>query len=114
MSGYELGRLADLIACPECHAKLVVGNRSSEAGESAESLVCTGSGCRLSYPVREGIPMLLVDEAESLEESAWQAAVGAAVVAAVGAAVVAAVGAVSEESETDVGSETEAGEENES
>jgi uncharacterized protein YbaR (Trm112 family) len=106
MSGYELGRLADLIACPECHAKLVVGNRSSEAGESAESLVCTGSGCRLSYPVREGIPMLLVDEAESLEESAWQAAVGAAVVAA--------VGDVSEESETDVESETEAGEENES
>ena len=106
MSGYELGRLADLIACPECHAKLVVGNRSSEAGESAESLVCTGSGCRLSYPVREGIPMLLVDEAESLEESAWQAAVGAAVAAA--------VGDVSEESETDVESETEAGEENES
>ena len=106
MSGYELGRLADLIACPECHAKLVVGNRSSEAGESAESLVCTGSGCRLSYPVREGIPMLLVDEAESLEESAWQAAVGAAVGDA--------VGDVSEESETDVESETEAGEENES
>ena len=106
MSGYELGRLADLIACPECHAKLVVGNRSSEAGESAESLVCTGSGCRLSYPVREGIPMLLVDEAESLEESAWQAAVGAAVVAA--------VGDVSEESETDVESETDAGGENES
>ena len=106
MSGYELGRLADLIACPECHAKLVVGNRSSEAGESAESLVCTGFGCRLSYPVREGIPMLLVDEAESLEESAWQAAVGAAVGDA--------VGDVSEESETDVESETEAGEENES
>jgi uncharacterized protein YbaR (Trm112 family) len=102
MSGYELGRLADLIACPECHAKLVVGNRSSEAGESAESLVCTGSGCRLSFPVREGIPMLLVDEAESLEDSAWQAAVGAA------------VGDVSEKSETDVESETEAGEENES
>ena len=110
MSGYELGRLTDLIACPECHAKLVVGNRSSEAGESAESLVCTGSGCRLSFPVREGIPMLLVDEAESLEDSAWQAAVGAAVVAAVEAA----VGDVSEESETDVESETEAGEENES
>ena len=114
MSGYELGRLADLIACPECHAKLVVGNRSSEAGESAESLVCTGSGCRLSYPVREGIPMLLVDEAESLEDSAWQAAVGDAVVASVEAAVEAAVGDVSEESETDVESETEAGEENES
>ena len=76
MSGYELGRLADLIACPECHAKLVVGNRSSEAGESAESLVCTGSGCRLSYPVREGIPMLLVDEAETLEQAEWQTAVG--------------------------------------
>ena len=72
MSGYDLGGLADLIACPECHAKLVL------ISETAESLVCTGPECRLSYPVREGIPLLLVDEAEPLEESAWQAAVTAA------------------------------------
>ena len=72
MSGFDLSGLADLIACPECHAKLVM------ITATAESLVCTGRGCRLSYPVREGIPVLLVDEAEPLEESAWQAAVGAA------------------------------------
>jgi len=85
MSGYDLGALADLVACPECRAKLAV---------TAESLICTGQECRLSYPVREGIPLLLVDEAELLEESAWRAAVGA--------------------SETSGAKETAAGEESES
>jgi len=110
MSGYELGRLADLIACPECHSKLVVISEAGQAGESTESLVCTGSACRLSYPVREGIPLLLVDEAKSLEDSAWQAAVGAAVGAAVSAAVSAAVeesGQPADEDETRLGEENE-------
>ncbi len=45
-------RLMEIIVCPECHAKLeAVG----------EELVCTG--CGLAYPVRDDIPVLLVDEA---------------------------------------------------
>jgi len=67
MSGFDLGRLEDLIVCPECHAKLVVVD---------QSLVCTGGECRLSFPVREGIPVLLVDEAETLDEPDWQTTVG--------------------------------------
>ena len=67
MSGFDLGRLEDPIACPECHAKLVVVD---------QSLVCTGRECRLSFPVREGIPLLLVDEAETLDEPDWQTTVG--------------------------------------
>jgi uncharacterized protein len=46
--------LLDLIVCPACHASLSVD-------EAAEELVCTG--CGLAYPVRDDIPVLLVDEA---------------------------------------------------
>jgi len=46
--------LLELIVCPACHATLVVD-------ETAEELVC--SGCGLAYPVRDDIPVLLVDEA---------------------------------------------------
>ena len=47
-------KLADLIVCPACHADL-------SEDDSANELVCTG--CGLAYPVRDDIPVLLVDEA---------------------------------------------------
>ena len=47
-------KLLVLIVCPACHADLAVDN-------AAEELVC--SGCGLAYPVRDDIPVLLVDEA---------------------------------------------------
>jgi uncharacterized protein YbaR (Trm112 family) len=46
--------LLDILACPACRSPL----RDDVA---AEELVCTG--CALAYPVRDGIPVLLVDEA---------------------------------------------------
>ena len=49
-------RLRELIVCPSCRAALEDGTH-----ESGEELVCTG--CGLAYPVRDGIPVLLVDEA---------------------------------------------------
>ena len=45
--------LLEILACPECRA---------EVREEGDRIVCTGCGRR--YPVREGIPILLVDEAE--------------------------------------------------
>ena len=45
-------RLMELLACPSCGASLA---------DAGESLTC--AGCRLSYPVREGIPVLLADQA---------------------------------------------------
>jgi len=48
--------LLDILACPKCHASLRVDEEASE-------LVCTGEGCGLAYPVRDDIPVLLVDEA---------------------------------------------------
>ena len=59
MSEYDLASLSDLVACPGCQGQLFV---------TSESLVCTERMCRLSFPVREGIPVLLIDEAELLEE----------------------------------------------
>lgn len=46
--------LLELLACPSCHAAL-------EANDAESSLDCTG--CGLRYPVRDGIPVLLIDEA---------------------------------------------------
>lgn len=47
-------KLLDLIVCPACHGTLAEDDAASE-------LVCTG--CGLAYPVRDDIPVLLVDEA---------------------------------------------------
>ncbi|MCB8958244.1 MAG: Trm112 family protein [Nocardioides sp.] len=44
--------LLQIIVCPACRSDLEV---------QAEELVCTG--CGLAYPVRDDIPVLLVDEA---------------------------------------------------
>jgi uncharacterized protein YbaR (Trm112 family) len=49
--------LLDILACPKCKGPLRVAE---------EALVCPA--CRLKYAIREGIPVLLVDEAEKLSE----------------------------------------------
>ncbi|MGW2679824.1 Trm112 family protein [Streptomyces sp. NPDC001436] len=51
--------LLEILACPACHAPL----RDESADETTPELVCTGQDCGLAYPVRDGIPVLLVDEA---------------------------------------------------
>lgn len=45
--------LLAIIVCPDCHGDLAL----TETPE----LVC--GGCGLAYPIRDGIPVLLVDEA---------------------------------------------------
>lgn len=49
-------RLMEILACPACHSPL-------RSDETAAELVCTSSTCGLAYPVRDDIPVLLVDEA---------------------------------------------------
>jgi uncharacterized protein len=46
--------LLEILVCPDCRSPLAVDDDNSE-------LVCTG--CGLAYPVRDDIPVLLVDEA---------------------------------------------------
>ena len=50
--------LLDILACPACRA----GVRPEGQAPEPERLVCTSCGRR--YPVRDGIPIMLVDEAE--------------------------------------------------
>ena len=47
-------RLLELLVCPACKAPV---------REEGEGLVC--ASCRRGYPVRDGIPVMLVDEANS-------------------------------------------------
>lgn len=48
--------LLEVLACPKCHSPL-------RADDAASELVCTGADCGLAYPVRDDIPVLLIDEA---------------------------------------------------
>ncbi|MEE1799196.1 MULTISPECIES: Trm112 family protein [unclassified Streptomyces] len=50
--------LLEILACPACHAPL-----SDRTAAETPELVCTGAECGLAYPVRDDIPVLLVDEA---------------------------------------------------
>jgi hypothetical protein len=63
--------LLDILACPHCHGELT-------ADEPAERLVCNDCGYR--YPVRDDIPVMLIDEADKPGEagSAQAAAPGGA------------------------------------
>lgn len=46
-------KLLEILACPACKKPI---------REEGDRLVCTG--CGLRYPVRDGIPVMLVEEAE--------------------------------------------------
>ncbi|MDR0341803.1 MAG: Trm112 family protein [Nocardiopsaceae bacterium] len=54
--------LLEILACPACHAPL-------RPDEEASELVCTNPECRLAYPVRDDIPVLLVDSARRPEQA---------------------------------------------
>ncbi|HEX6589041.1 MAG TPA: Trm112 family protein [Longimicrobiales bacterium] len=47
-------RLLEILVCPKCKGEL-------EHRRDASELVC--DACRLRYPIRDGIPIMLIDEA---------------------------------------------------
>lgn len=51
-------KLLEIVVCPCCHGKL-------EDQEASGGLFCPHD--RLLFPIREGIPVLLVDEARPLD-----------------------------------------------
>jgi len=48
--------LMEILACPKC-------KQAVKLAEDGLSIVC--DSCRLRYPVRDDIPVMLIDEAES-------------------------------------------------
>ena len=50
-------RLLEILVCPVCKGKL-------EFDKSAQELIC--KPCGLAYPVRDGIPIMMQDEARRL------------------------------------------------
>ncbi|MBI3306927.1 MAG: Trm112 family protein [Candidatus Omnitrophica bacterium] len=52
--------LLDTLACPACHAEVRLQN---------EKIVCQNSNCGLRFPVKEGIPVMLIEEAEKPVQS---------------------------------------------
>lgn len=56
-------QLLEIVRCPACRGTLAEGS-----GRDVDELTCTG--CGLAYPVRNGVPVLLVDEARRPDSSA--------------------------------------------
>ena len=46
--------LLSILSCPACQADVI---------EQDGKILCTNAKCALKYPIREGIPVMLVDEA---------------------------------------------------
>ena len=50
--------LLTILVCPKCKGKLSLN-------ESHDGLIC--SPCKLLYPIKEGIPVMLIEEASPLK-----------------------------------------------
>jgi uncharacterized protein len=51
--------LLNLLVCPKCKVPVTVSSTQTE-------LIC--KGCNRAYPIRDGIPIMLIDEARPLSE----------------------------------------------
>ena len=50
--------LLDILACPKCKGEVKLNS-------SQDGLVC--EACRLVYPIREDIPIMLIDQAQPIK-----------------------------------------------
>ncbi len=50
--------LMEILACPKC-------KQSVDLTEDGLAINC--QACRLSFPVRDGVPVMLIDEATTIE-----------------------------------------------
>lgn len=50
--------LLDILACPKCKGDI-------RLNESESGLIC--DACRLLYPIKDDIPVMLAEEAESIQ-----------------------------------------------
>ncbi len=49
--------LLEILRCPKCRSRVKIN-------DSETSLACENEECRLVYPIRDEIPVMLVDEAK--------------------------------------------------
>ena len=47
--------LLDIMACPQCKAEVKL---------EGEKIICQNPQCGLRFPIRDDIPIMLIDEAE--------------------------------------------------
>lgn len=59
----------DILVCPKTKAPLI---------QSAGWLYSTDAETRLRYPIREGIPIMLIEEAETVDVEEFERMVGSA------------------------------------
>jgi len=52
--------LLNILACPKCKNKVDYNN-------DKDALLC--QECQLAYPIRDSIPVMLIDEAKSLADT---------------------------------------------
>lgn len=59
--------LLDILVCPSCREPVKL--TESDAGDGVQAhLVC--SGCGLRYPVKDDIPIMLIEEAQATKPDA--------------------------------------------
>jgi uncharacterized protein len=61
---FNLDSLGDILVCPKSKSKLVL---------DGDSLISVDPECRLRYEIRDGIPVMLVDEAVEMPREDWAA-----------------------------------------
>ena len=47
--------LLEILACPQCKAEVKL---------EGERIICQNPQCGLRYPIRDGIPVMLIDQAD--------------------------------------------------
>ncbi|RJP15006.1 MAG: Trm112 family protein [Candidatus Abyssobacteria bacterium SURF_5] len=52
-------KLLEILACPKCKGDI-------RLNEKGDGLIC--DACKLMYPIKDDIPIMLIDEAIKLEE----------------------------------------------
>ena len=52
-------RLLEILACPKCKGDLILT-------EDKDGLIC--NACKLLYPIKDDIPIMLIDEAIKLDQ----------------------------------------------
>ena len=48
-------KLLEILACPSCKKKVVL---------EKDKIACTNLQCGLRFPIRDGIPVMLIEEAD--------------------------------------------------